>query len=599
MIIKQFKKLFDLCTIEEKKKFFFLIILIFLVSFLEVLFALSLLPFISLLSNPDLLKTNVHINNIFNITKEIFGISNYINFIFFLGCVILIIIIFTIILRIWSKYNQIKFVYSQETSISIRLVELYLNRPYYWFLDQNSSKIAKNLLSEVGQVVHRVFDPIITFVSQLIFFLFFIILIIIVNPFITIVSVLILTSSYFLFFFFAKRKLSKLGLELPKVNEKRFTIISNMFGSIKEIKIGMLNNFFIQSFLRPSKIYEKNISYAQLIELLPRYFIEAITFSAIIIIILILIFRDIYFAEIAPILALYIFVGYRTLPSIQAIYSAFVTLRFSESIIDSLYKDLLPSNKNFYSKNKYSKNGIFLENSIVLKNLNFKYRNSKKMILKNINITIPAFSRVGIVGSTGSGKSTLINIILGLLNPSQGQLNVDSTIIDENNKSLWQKNLGFVPQQIYLSDSSIKSNIAFGKEVQNINYDAVLHAAKNADIHNYIINELPDQYDTIVGERGARLSGGQRQRIGIARALYNKPKVLILDEATNALDYITEASIINKISNLHNKTTLILITHRLEILKDFDIIFLLEKGELIAQGKYEDLKKLNLILKKS
>ena len=357
-----------------------------------------------------------------------------------------------------------------------------------------------------------------------------------------------------------------------------------------------MNNFFIQNFFRPSKIYAKNISYSQIIELLPRYFIEAIAFSAIIILILTLILRDINFTEIAPFLALYIFVGYRTLPSIQAIYSAFVTLRFSEQIINSLHNDLLSFKiKDFYSKNEYSINRIFLENSIILKNINFNYRNSKKTVLKNINITIPAFTRVGIIGSTGSGKSTIVNIILGLLNPSQGLLNVDGIIIDENNKNLWQKNLSFVPQQIYLSNSSIKSNIAFGVEAQNINYDAVLDAAKNSSIHDFIIKELPDQYDTIVGDRGVRLSGGQRQRIGIARALYNKSKVLILDEATNALDYITEASIINKISNLYDKITIILITHRVETLRDFDIIFLLEKGELIAQGKYEDIKKLNLI----
>lgn len=596
MLIRQFKKLYNLCTIKEKKNFFFLITLISLVSFLEVLFALSLLPFIALLSNPDLINTNHQINNIFNITKEIFGISNYINFIFFLGCLILLIIILSLFMRVWSKYSQIRFVFSLESSISIRLIEIYLNRSYSWFLDQSSSKITKNLLSEVGQVVHSVFDPVLTFISQSIYFLFFIILIIIINPIIAINSILIFTSSYFLFYYIAKKKLSRLGLELPKINEERYKIISNIFGAIKEIKIGKLNNFFIQNFFRPSKIYAKNISYSQIIELLPRYFIEAIAFSAIIILILTLILRDINFTEIAPFLALYIFVGYRTLPSIQAIYSAFVTLRFSEQIINSLHNDLLSFKiKDFYSKNEYSINRIFLENSIILKNINFNYRNSKKTVLKNINITIPAFTRVGIIGSTGSGKSTIVNIILGLLNPSQGLLNVDGIIIDENNKNLWQKNLSFVPQQIYLSNSSIKSNIAFGVEAQNINYDAVLDAAKNSSIHDFIIKELPDQYDTIVGDRGVRLSGGQRQRIGIARALYNKSKVLILDEATNALDYITEASIINKISNLYDKITIILITHRVETLRDFDIIFLLEKGELIAQGKYEDIKKLNLI----
>ena len=227
--------------------------------------------------------------------------------------------------------------------------------------------------------------------------------------------------------------------------------------------------------------------------------------------------------------------------------------------------------------------------SIALNNIEYNYPNSKHTTLKNINLIIPAFSKVGFVGPTGSGKTTAIDIILGLLDPSKGTLTVDGNIIKSHNKRSWQKNIGYVPQQIYLSDTTIAANIAFGVEKKEINYEAVKDAAKIANLNDFVINELPNHYDTVVGERGVRLSGGQRQRIGIARALYNKPQVLILDEATSALDKVTEAEVMEAMNNLSNKITIIIIAHRLSTVKNCDNIFLLGNGNLKDQGTYDDL----------
>ncbi|NBN99621.1 MAG: ATP-binding cassette domain-containing protein, partial [Flavobacteriia bacterium] len=215
--------------------------------------------------------------------------------------------------------------------------------------------------------------------------------------------------------------------------------------------------------------------------------------------------------------------------------------------------------------------------------------------LKDISLTIPCKQIVGIIGATGSGKTTLVDIISGVLDPQKGSLEVDNKIIGKKNIKSWQQLIGYVPQKIYLSDTTISNNIAFGVDRKNINQEAVERAAKIANLHEFIINELPEKYETTVGERGIRLSGGQCQRIGIARAVYNNPQLLIFDEATSALDNMTEHVILEAIKNLRNKITIILIAHRLNTVKNCNTIFLLEKGKLVLQGKYDDLKRQNKI----
>ena len=228
-----------------------------------------------------------------------------------------------------------------------------------------------------------------------------------------------------------------------------------------------------------------------------------------------------------------------------------------------------------------------------MNNIHYNYPNASKTALKNINLNIPAYSTIGLVGATGSGKTTTVDIILGLLQSQKGTLEVDGKIINNNNRRAWQHSIGYVPQQIFLVDNTVASNIAFGKDINEINQEAVEHAAKIANLHEFIINELPLKYETFIGERGVRLSGGQRQRIGIARALYNRPQVLILDEATSALDNLTEKVVMEAVHNSENKITKILIAHRLSTVKKCDKIFLFDKGELKSEGTFEELIKIN------
>jgi len=258
--------------------------------------------------------------------------------------------------------------------------------------------------------------------------------------------------------------------------------------------------------------------------------------------------------------------------------------------LDSLYFDL----KNLKPKiQKEYKNSLKLDKNIRLKNIHYNYPNASQTALKDINFVISAKSTIGLVGATGSGKTTTIDIILGLLEPQKGTLEVDGKIITKERIRSWQRSIGYVPQHIYLADDSIAANIAFGVEPQDIKIESVKKASKIANLDNFVINELPEQYQTIIGERGVRLSGGQRQRIGIARALYHNPEVLILDEATSALDNQTEKIVMEAVNNLSKNTTIILISHRLSTVKNCDMIFLLEKGEIKNHGTFEELIKLN------
>jgi ABC-type multidrug transport system fused ATPase/permease subunit len=393
-----------------------------------------------------------------------------------------------------------------------------------------------------------------------------------------------------------KNILSQKGFDRLQANKDRFVSVSEAFGAIKEIKVGRLEKVYVNRFSLPAQLYASHQSASTAISHLPRYFIEGIAFGGMVLLVLILMKDGDLFANIVPVIALYAFAGYRVMPAIQQIYVAFTQLRISRAALDEIHKDLMSS--QFYEKDVTEIEVMPLTRSIVLNNIHFNYPNSQQVALKNINLSIPAFKKVGFVGVTGSGKTTTVDLILGLLSPDKGTVSVDGNIISSKNKSCWQKNIGYVPQQIYLIDDSVSANIAFGSNSQKIDRIAVEQAAKTANLHDYVTKELPNNYNTILGERGIRLSGGQRQLIGIARALYHKPQVLILDEATSALDNITEQNIMNAINNLGKEVTIILIAHRLSTVKNCDIIFLLEKGELKDQGTYEELSKSSELFKK-
>ncbi len=468
-----------------------------------------------------------------------------------------------------------------------KLIEGYLHQPYSWFLNRHSADIGKTILSEVDQVVDYGINSFFELIAKGMVTAALLLLIVIVNPLLTLVVGLSLGSAYALIFYFVRNYLSRTGYKRLKNNQFRFTTVNDAFNAIKEVKVGGLEKMYIKNFSDSAKIFATTQAAAEVISVLPRYLLEAIAFGGMILIILYLMSITGNFDNILPIISLYVFVGYRLMPSLQMMYMSLSNLTFVGPSINKLCDDI----KNLKLKKVLKDQNILSFNKdIKINGIEYNYPNSSKTSIKNVSLDIPARSTVGIVGATGSGKTTMVDIIIGLLEPQIGTLSVDNKIIVKDNLRSWQRCIGYVPQNIYLSDNTVSANIAFGIDSKDINQNLVEKCAKIANIHNFIMDELPSQYETLVGEKGVRLSGGQCQRIAIARALYNNPKLLVLDEATSALDNQTEEKVMNSIYNHGKDLTIIIIAHRLRSVKNCDRIFFFEKGEIKAQGKIEELE---------
>ena len=580
-----FKKLLFLLSPNERKRAILLLIMIVIMALLDAIGIASILPFIAVLTNPSLIEANTFLNTMYQ-TSIKFGIETNQEFLFFLGVLVFLILIVSLTFKALTTYVQVRFVYMKEYSIGKRLVEGYLHQPYRWFLSRNSSDLGKTILSEVSQVISNGIKPLMELIAKSILTIVIITLLFSVDPKLTLIVGLSIIFAYLVVFYFVRNLLNRSGKERLKSNQLRFIAVSEAFGAIKEVKVRGLEKVYIQSFSNSSQNYARTIALSQVVAQLPRFILEAITFGGILLIILYKMTQTGNFNNSLPVISLYVFAGYRLMPALQQIYNSLTQLAFVGPSIDKLHSDLKslkPLNIN------HDEDVLTFNKEINLHHIHYNYPNTSRTALKDINLTIPLKSTVGLVGSTGCGKTTTINIILGLLEPQKGTLEVDGKVITEQNSRAWQRSIGYVPQHIYLSDDTVMANIAFGVEPKDINHDMIKKVSKIANLHQFVTDELPKQYQTTIGERGVRLSGGQRQRIGIARALYHNPKVLVLDEATSALDNQTEQEVMKAINNLNKKITIILIAHRLNTVKNCDIIYKLDKGQLISQGTYNEL----------
>jgi ABC-type multidrug transport system fused ATPase/permease subunit len=585
------KKFLALLTSSERNRAGVLMAMILVMAFLDMLGVASILPFMGVLADPELVQTNSLLNTAFNSSRHI-GINTAEDFLIALGVLVFVLLFISLAFKALTTYAQTRFALMREYTIGKRLVEGYLHQPYSWFLNRHSADLGKSILSEVSAVVGGGMIPLMTLVAQSTVALALLILLIIVDPLLAFSVGLVLGLSYAGIFAVMSGWLKRLGQLRIKANQERFTAVSEAFGAAKEVKVGGLEQAFIQRFARPAEIFARGRATAQVIAQLPRYALEAIAFGGMLLVILYLMTKSGSFAAALPTIALYVFAGYRLMPALQQIYGALTRLRFVSPALDALHRDL----SNLQTPNAQHRNLSplpFVE-AIRLERVSYRYPNAPDRALKDVDLSIPVHSTVGLVGATGSGKTTMVDVVLGLLEPQKGQLSIDGQPITAANRSQWQRAIGYVPQHIYLADDSVAANIAFGVSVNDINQQAVERAAKIANLHEFVSNDLPQGYDSVVGERGVRLSGGQRQRIGIARALYYNPQVLILDEATSALDSLTEQAVMEAVNNLGHHITIILIAHRLSTVKNCDRIYLLEHGEVKASGVYDDLISKNL-----
>ena len=589
-MLDTFRKLRALLSPREQRQALLLRAMMLVLGVVEMAGVASIFPLIAVLSDPSLVETNPWLKQVY----DTLGFTSLNAFFVFLSAAVFGVIVLRTFFTAITSYGLLRYAQTRIHVLSVRLLGAYLHRPYAWFLNRHSADLSKAVLSEVEQVVNGCLKPSLQMVSQIIVAVMIVGLVVAVDPVVAVTALLSIGIAYGLVYAAIRKYLRRKGKERMTANRTRFKIAQEVLGGVKEVKVGGLERGYLRRFGEASRQFAHVRTELNLARELPRHLLELIAIGGVLAVIVILIIRSSGSLNAAmPVVALYAFAGLRLLPAIQTIYQSIVTLRFEAPALEALHSELIQDERIPSPKDPER---IRLHREIELDHLTFRYPNAERTALEDISIVIPAGSKVGFVGKTGAGKSTIVDVVLGLLEPQSGHLRVDGLDITANNAGGWQRSVGYVPQHIFLTDESVAANIALGQRDDAIDMAAVERAAKLARLHDFIVAELPNGYQTKVGDRGVRLSGGQRQRIGIARALYHDPEVLLLDEATSALDNATEEAVMSAVNAIGSDKTIVMIAHRLGTLKECDIIYEMAGGRIVSKDSYEDLMARNASL---
>ena len=587
------KKVVSLLRPQDRRKAFSLLAMIVVMALLDTAGVASIAPFMAVVANPEVISSNQYLLWMYQVGGFVQVEGKLLEtdeFMFSLGVMVFVIMVVSIGFKALTLYFMERFTQRCNRSLSRELVDRYVHQPYSWFLNRHSADIGKAVLSEVNAVINGVLFPIMNVIAYGAVTVSIMLLLFFVDSWLAGAVGFFLGGIYVVTYLLLRKFLTNIGEDRVLANKERYKVIQEGFSGIKDIKIFGLENTLLKRFDDPSLRYAKHTATQHIIGKMPRFLMEILAFGGVLTLVLYLMTTYGDFEDVLPVLALYTLAGYRMMPSLQQVYSQLTTVKFSIPALNLLYDDLNSLDKaDVESKIEEHIHPLGIRAKISLDSISFQYQGQDAPAINDINLTIKALSTVAFVGSTGSGKTTTVDLILGLLDAQKGKLSVDDVAIESGNVRSWQKTIGYVPQQIYLSDDSIAANIAFGYDPSNIDYAAVERAAKVANLHDFVIKDLPDGYKTKVGEQGVRLSGGQRQRIGIARALYYDPAVLVFDEATSALDSVTEKAVMEAVHSLGNKKTIIMIAHRLSTVRQCDNIFLMDQGGLVGEGTYDQL----------
>lgn len=598
-MFKLIKELFQLLTPSQRKRFYTLQILVIIMAIGEIVGIASIAPFMALVGDVGMLERH-------NILAQIYaqtGLQNPHEFIFWVGVAVLAALTLAALISMYTIWKLSMFAAKIGTEIADRLYTHYMNESWLFHASGSSAQLTKQVSNEAVRVTDGVIQPLMQMNARVVLALFLSIAIFAYNPIVAISGLLMFALAYVLLYKLVRKRLQKNGQTLSNVATQRFRLLNEGFGGIKDVLLLNRNKDFINRFEKTGKDFAYARGNNNVLQQVPRYFMELLAFGAMIGLVLYLLASE--QGNLLPILAVYALAGFKLLPAFQQIYSSISQIKGNIAAFEAIREDLLASQKrtqqlasrNTHNKQEEDKAHLALKQSIQINQVTFTYPGKTQPALSNLTMTIPANRVIGIVGPSGSGKSTAIDLLLGLIDPQQGQLSIDDTPITEQNKRAWQNTIGFVPQSIFLSEGSIAENVAFGIPQQDINLEQVKKVLSLAHLDE-LVQSLDQGIYTKVGERGVQLSGGQRQRIGIARALYHEADVLVFDEATSALDGITEKLIMDAIHDFSGQKTIIMIAHRLKTVQKCDTIFMIDQGKVAAQGTYEELLKTNEHFKK-
>ena len=558
------QKILFLIDSKNKIKILYLIFVIIILAIFEVLSIGAIIPFISsILSNKNFF--------LFDVFKDIIDFKSHDKIKYSLIIIFLVFLIKNTIVTFFI-YFQSSVVNNIRKSLSERLYKSYLNIDYQFFLKKNSSEFIKNINLECEIFRYTLF-AIITSISEIIIFISIISFLFFYNLYFSIIIAVLVVIFIFIYNLSFKKILKKIGVSRFENSEKLFKHVGESLTSLKEIKILGIQNNFLKKFNFLNFKYTDNFIFNEFFLNLPKILIELISVTIIIIVFFFNTESNFTAAELITSLGVYGLAFFRILPCLNRILLAYNHIKLSTETIDKLFLSVDEINeKNNISYDDLQSNKEILNIDLInIENLSFSYGFKNSLLINNINFKIKKNSFVGLIGKSGSGKSTLLNIIVGLLKPDKGAVYYNNNINIYNNLKYFHKKISYVSQEINIIDDTIKNNIAFGVDKDEIDKDKLLKAIEDAKLTSFI-KTLNEGIETILGDRGARISGGQKQRIGIARALYFNPDLIIFDEATSALDSSTEKEIIDSIFKLKGKKTIIFATHKITLLEKCDSI---------------------------
>lgn len=568
---------------KEKIKILGILLLIVIGSFFELMGVAIFMPFIQIIMEPDTINTNPILSGIYNFLR----VDSMNQFLVILAAVICIVYLIKNIYLGFMQNTILNFTYKTRMSLATRLLTTYLEEPYTFHLSKNVAELQRCLQVDANQFM-LLLNASLQMLAESAVCIALGIYLFETSQSITVVVGLLLLSCLGMFFIISKKVSQRLGKQNQEYNSKLIQWINQALGGIKEVKVLEREDFFVSSYRDNYKKLIKGAKANEMIATLPKYIVETVCICGLLVAIIIkILFGRKEIIDFIPQLTAFAVAAFRLLPSVGKMNSYINSIMYCRPSLDLIYHDFkeVEGTVNQRKKEERESENYKFEYEIRIEDIAYHYPDAQAKVLNHTYLTIPKGKTIALIGSSGAGKTTLADIILGLLPPTQGRIMVDDWNIYEHMPS-WHKLLGYIPQNIYLSDDSIRNNVAFGVKEKDIDEQAIEKALKKAQLWEFVDN-LPEGVNTFVGDRGVRLSGGQRQRIGIARALYHEPDILVLDEATSALDNETEQAVMEAIEELQGLKTMIIIAHRLTTIRNADEIYEVADGKAIKKTKEE------------
>lgn len=576
-----FSKLAYIFDKRDKTKIALLMVAIVAGSFLELAAVVIFMPFIDILANHNKISKTWYLRMVYD------GLHFRSQRDFMIALTALIILIYVVknVYLILEKKYIFKFSYNMQMKLSTRLLGAYMKEPYTFHLNSNIATLQRSLHEDTSRFMQVVMYTL-ELVAELVVCTVLVLYLLILSKSITIIVLAFLIFFVGIFFMTTKKYSRKLGLENQGYQGKIFQWMNQALGGIKEIKILERESYFTDQFQGYFSKYARGLQIARTLSIMPKYMVEAVAMTGLLVAIIVkLLFGEADMFYFISQLAAFAVAAMRLMPSVGKINEHATNMLYAFPSVELIYHDLMSIEEYVGRQDLEVREDWNLQDAIEVKGVTYYYPDTEEPVINGANLKIKKGTTVAFIGATGSGKTTMVDIILGLLTPQEGVVMADRINVHEKPKT-FHAQVGYIPQVIYLSDDTIRNNIAFGIREAEIDEKAVVDAMKKAQLADFI-DSLPHGLDTIVGDRGVRLSGGQRQRIGIARALYHDPEILVLDEATSALDNETESAVMEAIEHLQGMKTMIIIAHRLTTIRNVDAIYEVENGKIVERSKEE------------